>query len=74
MKHNQFSCYIPNDSQELCSLILEDLNLELNEVKSKPLYYEICNNSKSKYILDNAFYDNFNKRENSIITKYFILN
>lgn len=51
MKHNQFSCYIPNDSQELCSLILEDLNLELNEVKSKPLYYEICNNNKSKYIL-----------------------
>lgn len=52
MKHNQLSGYAPNDNQELCRVILE----ELNEIKTKSLYYELCNNNKFKYILNTEFH------------------
>ena len=71
-KHPIFNDYSQNDSQEFCRVFLEDLNMELNEVKNKTVYKALTNSEgKSKLLRDKEFDLNFRGREESIITKLF---
>ena len=71
-KHPIYGGYNPNDSQEFCRIFLEDLSLELNEVKTKAIYREyIENNEKPKKEQDEDFDYKFKEREKSIITDIF---
>ena len=40
-KHSLFRGYGQNDTQEFCRILLEDMNIELNEVKNKAPYREL---------------------------------
>ena len=72
LKHPTFGGYMPNDSQEFCRVLLEDLSNELNEIKTKTLYREYTDNEKkSKKIRDEEFDKNFKEREKSIIIDIF---
>ena len=71
-KHPIFNDYSQNDSQEFCRVFLEDLSMELNEVKNKTVYKALTNSEgKSKILRDKEFDLNFKGREESIITKLF---
>ena len=71
-KHPIFNDYSQNDSQEFCRVFLEDLSMELNEVKNKTVYKALTNSEgKSKILRDKEFDLNFRGREESIITKLF---
>ena len=72
IKHKIFEGYLQNDSQEFCRILLEDISQELNEVKGQILYRLLSNSDqKSKKLRDNDFYQNFCKREKSIVTELF---
>ena len=71
-KHPSFKGYVQNDSQEFCRVLLEDINTELNEVKTQSEYKEITNSDKkTKVEKDKEFDLNFKEREKSIITDLF---
>ena len=72
LKHPTFGGYMPNDSQEFCRVLLEDLSNELNEIKTKTIYREYTDNEKKpKKIRDEEFDKNFKEREKSIIIDIF---
>ena len=59
------------DTQELCRILLEDINNELNEVKFKGIYKELNTDGKSKLECCKEF-ENFSKsRESSIVIDTF---
>ena len=71
-KHPAYQGYIQNDSQEFCRVLLEDINTELNEVKTQSEYKELPNSDKkTKAERDEEFDLNFQEREKSIITELF---
>ena len=70
-KHSLFSGYGQNDTQEFCRVLLEDMNIELNEVKNKQPYRELSTFNKPKLICDKEFDDLFRSRESSIVMDSF---
>ena len=71
LKHHLFAGYGQNDTQEFCRVLLEDMNIELNEVKKKKPYVELTTSGKSKIQCDKEFDENFRGRENSIVMDSF---
>ena len=47
-RHKNFSGKKQNDTQEFCRIFLEDINLELNNIKTKTPYIELETTNKSK--------------------------
>ena len=70
-KHRMFSGYRQQDTQEFCRFLLEDMNSELNEVKSPAPYKELSTLDKTKEQCDKEFDELFRKRENSLIIDVF---
>ncbi len=70
-KHQRFRGYSQQDCQEFCRIILEDMNQELNEIKTPEPYKELSTLNKSKMECDKEFDETFKKRENSLIIDCF---
>jgi len=70
-KHHKFRGYSQQDCQEFCRIILEDMNQELNEIKTPEPYKELSTLNKSKIECDKEFDETFRKRENSLIMDSF---
>ena len=59
------------DTQELCRILLEDINNELNEVKFKGIYKELTTDDKSKLECCKDFENYSKSRESSIVIDTF---
>ena len=70
-KHHRFRGYSQHDCQEFCRILLEDMNQELNEIKTPEPYKELSTLNKSKMECDKEFDETFKKRENSLIMDCF---
>ena len=70
-KHSLFRGYGQNDTQEFCRILLEDMNIELNEVRHKAPYKELVTKGKSKIECDQEFDELFRSRESSIVINSF---
>ena len=70
-KHSSFSGFNQHDTQEFCRVFLEDMNKELNEVKTPKPYKELDTKDKKKEICDKEFDKFFRGRENSLIIDVF---
>ena len=70
-KHSLFRGYGQNDTQEFCRILLEDMNIELNEVRHKAPYKELVTKGKSKIECDQEFDELFRSRESSIVIDSF---
>lgn len=71
--NKSFRGHKQHDCQDFLSTLLENINVELNQIKSKVPYQEL-NQTGKKAILYKEYISYFNKREKSIITDVFYWN
>ena len=70
-KHRMFKGFRQHDTQEFCRILLEDMNQELNEIKTPAPYKELITVNKKKFDCDKEFDEIFKSRENSLIIECF---
>ena len=70
-KHKMFKGFRQHDTQEFCRIFLEDMNQELNEIKTPEPYKELSTLNKDKLECNKEFDETFKKRENSLIMECF---
>ncbi|KAM7541461.1 hypothetical protein Aperf_G00000034307 [Anoplocephala perfoliata] len=67
----QFTGYCQHDAQELMNFLLDFLNEDLNRIKEKPYIEDKDANGRSDVELANEAWDNFKRRNDSIIVDLF---
>ena len=70
-RHSNFSGKKQNDTQEFCRIFLEDINLELNNIKKKTPYIEFETLNKSRKQCNEEYDILYKQKDDSIVIDSF---